>query len=709
MELKRIAKDHRARLLFLLLLLTAVGVFFYQQSEAAEKVKEEAQMWEEIYGEAIEDSSYEELQADYADNYEDWITSILEQGSMLSGISIFQNTDSYSYRNLSRTQQDYANLSDITLGYGNYEALEKVLTFSFSDYLIFLWGFFLVWMFFEDEKKGLKQVFYATPGGRKNLARSRIGVLAAGNSLFVIPCELCLLASGILFYGGIGNLFCSAQSIMLLENFVFRMNILEFLIVYVLIRCLLAFSVSLITWMILSLFRSRIPGVCLLVVLMGAEGIACNTISELSPLVILKYANLFRLIQPGDVLYTYRNYNFNEYPFNGFETLFFVMMVAGAAGAAVSARIMIKRRPLYTPGRAETALMRVADRIRTRYHRILSGIPVFQTECYKVLIVHKGIWFVGIWLYLLMSQMDLTSVSYMGTSAVLKEAYDECTGSDMEELRNYIEDLEEQIAQMPEPTVYRNAADTLTARLEYMERMNGEEIEVWFLNEKPYKILWTGNGLYTGQGYGDHQKRALYDVILLVFLISSVFSYDQSCGMEGTLRCTRNGRNRLFSCKIMFIFLMSVMIGGISYGLELYETNQIYSLTALTAPIQSLTFMEDFPLRISIGVFLALLLLIRLLMLFSVGLVSAFVSSWVCGVKGLACALIVTSAMEVLHMLGFSWCGYLSLVSPIIFIEALEEHGTGYAFGIVAITALIGVFCYRRLKIYWCGRKYHAA
>ncbi len=175
------------------------------------------------------------------------------------------------------------------------------------------------------------------------------------------------------------------------------------------------------------------------------------------------------------------------------------------------------------------------------------------------------------------------------------------------------------------------------------------------------------------------------------------------------MRFTRNGRNRLFSCKIMFIFLMSVMIGGISYGLELYETNQIYSLTALTAPIQSLTFMEDFPLRISIGVFLALLLLIRLLMLFSVGLVSAFVSSWVCGVKGLACALIVTSAMEVLHMLGFSWCGYLSLVSPIIFIEALEEHGTGYAFGIVAITALIGVFCYRRLKIYWCGRKYHAA
>lgn len=709
MELKRIAKDHRIRLLFLLLLLVAVGVFFYQQSEKAEEAKEEAQLWEGIYGEAAETSSYEELQAEYVDNFEEWIASILEQGSQLSGISIFQNVDSYSYRNLNRTKRDYANLSDIALEYGNYEALEKVLTFTFPDYLIFLWGFFLVWMFFEDEKKGLKQVFHATPGGRKSLARSRIGALAAGNALFVIPCELCLLAAGILFYGGIGNLFCSAQSVMLLSNFVFRMNILEFFIAYVLIRCLLAFSVSLFTWMILSLFRSRIPGVCLLVILMGTEGIACNTISELSPLVVLKYANLFRLIQPGDILYTYRNYNFNEYPFNGFETLFFVMIAAGVAGAAVSARIMVKRRPLYTPGRVESALMKVANRVRTRYHRILSGIPVFLTECYKVLIVHKGIWVGVIWLYLLVSQMDLTSVSYMGTSAVLKEAYDECTGSDMEELRNYIEDLEEQIAQMPEPGIYRNAADTLTARLEYMERMNGEGIEVWFLNEKPYKILWTGNGLYTGQGYGDHQKRALYDVILLVFLISGVFSYDQFCGMEGTLRCTRNGRNRLFSCKIRLIFLISVVACGISYGLELYETNRIYSITALTAPIQSLTFMENFPLQISIGAFMALLLLTRLLMLFAVGLVIAFISSRVGGIKGMVCALIVTSAMEVLHMLGFSWCGYLSLVSPIIFIEALGEHGTGYALGIVAITALIGVFCHRRLKIYWCGRKYHAA
>ncbi len=707
MEWKRIIKDRHIRILFLLLLAVAAIVFGYQRVRQEQEIEKAAQLAEEYGLEAEPLVSYAQQQAEYVDGYADRIASVLEQSDFLSGISIFQNTDSYSSRNLSRTKADYAKLADMELSYGDYEAVELVLEYGFADYLIFLWGFVLVWMFFEDEKKGLKQVFFATPGGRKGLALQRAFMLAAGDAVFVICCYLFLYAESIGFCGGVGSLAASAQSVMALSDFVFPVKLWQFLLGYVLVRVLLLVAASFLVWMVLSVFRSRIIGMCILVILLGVEGLAGAAISDQSSLVALKYINIFRLVQPGDILYTYRNYNLAQNPCNCFQTLCVLMPAAGAISALLCIAVMAKRRPLYTPGKVETALTRVVKKIKSCCHKLLSGLSLPLTEVYKVLIVHKGILFVVVWLYLLVSQMDLTAVSYMGTSAVLKEAYATCTGEDADVLREYIGEMEEEMASMPDSSVYQDAVNALNSRLEYMERMQEEHgIAVWFLNEKPYRILWTGNGLYTGQGFGDHQRRALFDVVLLVFLLYSVFSYDRSCGMEQTIRSTRLGRRKLFAVKVRMAAALSACVCAVSYGLEIYETNAAYPFTALAAPVQSLSFMEDFPWAVPCGVFLAAVWVLRFLMLCSISMMVCLITSRISGIKGLVCALVLTSGMEVLHMLGFEWCKYLSAVQAVVYVEALQEQGLAYSLGLAAALAVIGGVCYWRLRVKWCGKIY---
>lgn len=85
-------------------------------------------------------------------------------------------------------------------------------------------------------------------------------------------------------------------------------------------------------------------------------------------------------------------------------------------------------------------------------------------------------------------------------------------------------------------------------QLAYMERVRKERgIPVWFLSNKGYKILWTGDGLYLGQGYGEQEQRGLLAVIVLTLLLSTVFSYDRTCGMEKMLRATPVGEKNCFT------------------------------------------------------------------------------------------------------------------------------------------------------------------
>lgn len=53
-------------------------------------------------------------------------------------------------------------------------------------------------------------------------------------------------------------------------------------------------------------------------------------------------------------------------------------------------------------------------------------------------------------------------------------------------------------------------------------------------------------------------------------------------------------------------------------------------------------------------------------------------------------------------MSGIGWCEYISVLQPLVYIEALQEHGFIYSAGIVFVMLGIGAVCYQMVKKRWC-------
>lgn len=730
MECKRIFKNRNVILLYVLVLVIAVGIYIYQQVNS---ILAERAMFEREKEIAEEDGllPYEVTQAQYAASYQEYLENMLVQNDDLASISIFQKTDSYSYRNLQKTKADFNGLVEVKAEEGNFRALETVVGFEIADYVIFLCGVMIVWAFFDDEKKGLWCVNYATPGGRIKLAMRRSGVLIVGNCIFTMVLYFLLFASAFMLYGGMGDIGCSVQSSPMFQNCTLQVSVLGYIFLFVLLYVAMASAISLFVWMVLLWCRNHLLSMALLIVILAGEGILSNVLPEQSVLAVLKYENLFRLIHPGDILYVYRNYNLFSYPINCFHAFLYLVFVTVVVGAGMSLWITSHRRPVASAGKAETIIAGWLKKLQEVYHGVLSHLSVLGMELYKVLVMQKGVLFLIVWIYLLVSQIDTSSVFYLGTGVVLKDIYSEYSGPDDGRLKVYIKEQEDVLLQAKtqyEETVaayeagsisreelenaslyyssfstLESSIDSVNAQLSYMERVREErDIDAWFLSDKGYRILWNRDGLYSGQGYGNQERRGLLAVIVLILLLSTVFSYDRTCGMEKMLRATPYGREKLFFTKIRLAFLCCFFICVVTYGLELYEVQQLYPVSCFGAPVQSIEFMERFPIVMSIGTFLLLVELIHLIVLFAIAMVVYVCSACLKGPRGMIVALIVLVFPAALQMLGFDWCQYISAVQPLVYVEALQEHGFVYSVSSVFVMLIIGAICYQLVKKRWC-------
>lgn len=521
------------------------------------------------------------------------------------------------------------------MSYGNYEAVEKVLSYDMTGCFIFLFAFLLIRSLLQEEKPGLKKIYFITPGGRGRQAVRQLLVCALYVTVFAILSFLMLLAVSVGIYGKTGSLGNSAQSMIMLEKCTLPVSVGEYLLLYVAVNVLLALAAALFAWLWMELFRTRLLGILAVLLIGGIEAVFYFRLSDTSGVVCLKYINVFRFIRPGDILYEYRNFNLGGTPVNCLTAI--LVLAVGVIVLSAGGIILIreKRRPIAQAGRVERMLAAFFHRMEEGCHRGLCKLSLGGYELYKMLLVNKGLIFVLLWLFLLLARLDLAQVNFIGTRAYLNEIYREYEGVDDDRLRAWMAEKQaelEQVTQEYETKVAEYAAGSISdaefdsaaqryssystviaavgqleEQLAYVDRLKEKrDIDVWIVNERPYRLLWTENGLWVGSGYEEQEFIAIANLLLIIFLMSSVFSYDKSCGMYGVIRCTKGGRISLFRKKTGISALVCVLVSGVSYGLRLWEVCRNDPLHCLNAPVQSLRFLEDFPLSVSIGGFLCI-------------------------------------------------------------------------------------------------------
>lgn len=776
MELKRIFTNRKMIFLTLLLLILTAGLFLWAQfnnataigyslTDRIEYTKEIVNLarrydadeahdilsdkLSDIYDETESDSGVIEYDSsleykievleeqisslEHILSYEEYLQGIIDNSNNLTAISIFQNTDSFASLNLEKTKNDYEKLQGTEVRYGNYSAVSAVMNYDIVHYIIFLFIFIVVWYFFEDEKKGLKSIFYATKNGRFGMALHRIGVLGVSSVIYTFLSYTLLFLCSFTLYGGIEDINNSIQSMEEFKDCLFNVTVLQYIFIYVLIHVVITFAMSLFVWMILLIFRNKLLSLGLLIIIVGGEAVLNFALINQSAVVFLKYENLYYFINPSEILNSYRNYMLFGHIVNCFRLFMITVVVVFIICAVICTAISVKRKPSADKTKPEIMLMKAVKRINAFYQYIIAKLSITGTEIYKVLIVRKGIVFIVIWLYMIMSAVDTTSVYYMGNSVLMKEIYDGYSGPVDEGLQDYVDENKALLEQLDEEyeqefekyeaglcnheelekienklTTYeslRACLDTVEKKLAYINNLKEEkDIDAWFLYDKGYKIMWTGDGLYTGAGYTSQETNALFAVILLILLLSTVFSYDRSCGMQNMLHATSGGREKLFHKKIKMSVIFCFVICLVTYGIELYEVNKIYPLTCLNAPVQSLEFMEKFPLKISILAFIIMAEVIHFISLLAISMIIYMFSLYFKGYYSVIVSFVVLVVPSLLFMLGVEWCGYISVIQPVIYVEALQEQGFVYSIIILLIEITAGAVCYFITKKRFCDR-----
>lgn len=643
----------------------------------------------------INKEEYTLKQNEHVEEYGKYIDNILEQRDTLLGISIFQDVDSYSYKNIIKTGNDYSKMADVTLCEGDYQSVESVLEFGLVEVFFAFFAVIVVWNFFEDEKKGLKTIIYSTYEGRYKLAFRRIGILSISTVMFVLFVYILLFGVSILVYGKPDTLSAPVQSMMCRKTFTGEVNIWIYFLIFMAEHILKTICFGMFVWMIMCFHKNKIISIGILLIVLIIEGVLCFKIPSQSTFVFFKYINIFRLIYSTGILDSYLNISIFGAPVGVINAYYIFVLVFMLVSSAICILISHFKRTISVNNKIEIRIAGIIDAITRSIHRFLARMNIFQMEIYKILINQKGIFIFAIWIILLFSQVDTNNVFLMGNKTAMSEIYEEYSGVDDGRLReyykvNYDELNNYQILKIKE-------------QLSYMDKVKIEQdIDVWFIDQKPYNVLWSENGLYLETEYEKQEMYGVLTVSLIILLLSNLFMYDNNCGLKKVIHSTVKGREKIFNLKVCVVLLTVFVVCLIVYGTELYEINSIYPMTSLNAPIQSVSCMEKFPYEISILGYLIFVELIHLLCSIAIAFISIAIKECIGNIKGLFMAVAILIAPGILKILGFEWGKNISVIQPMIFVESYADYGFWYAFVQVIVLIIASILSLVYLRIKWC-------
>ena len=312
-----------------------------------------------------------------------YLQSVQEARNMLGGIGIFggQNTDSdsFSARNVEKSAEDYAALTDEGIRWMPGKALTGAMENAWTDIFLLLSVFLFVGSLVTEEKQ--KKLFYITRSTRYGIGKSIGAKLAA---LFIHCCAVAVVLYGtnLLFFRaavGFGEPGAALQSVASWRQSCLPVSIGEYIVLSIFTKGIVLFG-----------FGAFLTALCIAsdtVYLPYGAGLFCCGISYTLYQVIpaaskwnmAKYLNLMGILKTEHYYGAYLNFNLFGYPFSCMFMTWIVIVLAAAAGSIGSVYFYVKGKKLAIRDRGWQAIS---------FFRPHSSL--LAHECYKIMIVNKA-------------------------------------------------------------------------------------------------------------------------------------------------------------------------------------------------------------------------------------------------------------------------------------------------------------------------------
>lgn len=602
-EWKRILSDRRRRIILLCIPILCLLLFCYQKCDGKlENLLSDARDYRELLaqydGKSVDEivaafdgnnsmTAHEKRlleQAEHLQGYAQYLQRVQSQAQKMQQSSLFgSNKNSFTYRNIIKTAQDFADMTVEDIALGNDRGLQDWLAFTTADWIFLGAVLILVMSFFDDRKKSLAAIVRACPNGRCSLQVSRLGILVGYSVAMTALIYYLPLAISMLIDGGWDDLSRPIQSLAEFQKCTEKMSISEFLLRFFPAKAACGILLGVLFWFLLS-FLEQIQ-LCWAVTAgtLAVEYLLFTLIPTQSILSPFREINVFSYVFTTQLYTKYENINFVGFPVGRSTFLLALLAVASAVLSALTVFLLTHRYPFGNRdvlGKWLHLWNRMGDAVRRR-------MGLYGLEWHKLLSLTAGGIFL-IFAFFLTRDMRHNSWAYYDPADTAYRQYiAQVQGPITQDTYDYIRDARAVLSENDmEYSTFSTALDRLERTLAQLE--NG----AWIVDELPFM------NFYGQKSDFFLQKKGMLTLICLTLCLSPLFTCEESADLRRTLKATAGGRERFFRNKYLLALAVTILIWLMTTGREWLAVRKSFPQVLLDAPCSSVALIKDYPMTV---------------------------------------------------------------------------------------------------------------
>lgn len=513
------------------------------------------------------------------DCYSDYLNSIDQTAENMKSLSFFADEDSFNYRNIIKTKEDFSCLSADNVSYDRSKGILLAIRFGITDILLFLLiVIFGVKLISSERESGFFPLLRSTANGKSRLAAAKLVSLIVSALLADLMLYGGNFAAGAVLYG-FGDTSRAFGSVYGYFSCGMQITVLEFMVLFSLVKLLLCIAMSAMVFAALSLPLTGSIEFMIIGIFAAAESALYFLVPTTSIFSVFRQVNIAAAADTAELIGKYLNVNMFGMP----TSAALITLISTTVFAAVCSVCGI------------FCFTKSGEKNRSVGCVLLQGRHknlVFH-EMYKSFFCGKGIFIlIASAIALFMLQKPIKP-QYNSISEYYYYNYIfELSGEYTAEKSDYIDnELEQALLDYSDEGRYKaEALEKLRTHADYLKENNG-----YFVSDKGYELLTGGSEACT-------YDRLMAAVKTLILILMVSFSYYIECRFGGDmlLRSSLNGRAKTFVAKLICAAVVSLLILLTFDGSRIYNVLSCYGTESIFAPVCSIERLQNIKMPIAL-------------------------------------------------------------------------------------------------------------
>lgn len=550
---------------------------YSEEYAAAEKIFESS----EEYSNRIYINSIIKTQLDYLDMYPDFVGEMKERADEQTAFSVFSDKDSFSYKNIIKTVEDYKGLEEIELTLGNDYSFTSAMTYNITDYfLIAVFFLMCIYLFRHESEYGLYSLVRSSENGRFKTISAKLFAAVILTTVITLFMVFGIFIESIIMFGS-WDLSRTVQSVREFRNCVLPVRCDEFCLLFIFGKILSMLVISVFFSFVFICISNTIVTYITSVGFLIVEYILYKAVPSNVFFNHLKYINIFYLLDSNICWGKYLNLNlFTEPVWSCGITLIFAVilfLICALSSAVVFTLKSMEHSPDLISAKIES--------FKQKHSKIRGSAAVLNGEFYKYLISSKmAVILLAIIIFAVASSLGTVQYSIDDKDVISYRNYimslEGKTPEEVQEFINdetaYYESLRERVKEISEnDSISKNTKEIALYSINGILESNGAGFDMVYrqyvrlceLEKSGIDARFVDEVVYSdflNNAYREW-KTLLICFVFMIITIPFVFTFEYRNDMIDLLQATRHGRCKLFLAKLFVVALSSAVTFSASY------------------------------------------------------------------------------------------------------------------------------------------------